>query len=68
VILFLTMTPSTSRKPGRTRKHDHFRVTVTYTDNEQSAKVFTDREKAEKFAARQEKSPVVKSAQIVKLD
>ena len=67
MILFLAMTPTKSRKPGRTRKHDHFRVTVTYTDNEQSAKVFTNREKAEKFAARQEKSPVIKSAQVVKL-
>jgi predicted RNA-binding protein with PIN domain len=61
------MTPSKPRKPGRTRKHDHYRVTVTYTDNEQSAKVFTDRERADKFAARQEKSPFVKSAQVVKL-
>jgi hypothetical protein len=61
------MTPSKSRKPSRTRKHNHFRVTVTYSDNEQSAKVFTNREKAEKLAARQEKSPVIKSAQVVKL-
>jgi len=50
------------------RKHDHFRVTVTYNDNEQSAKVFTSREKADKFAARQEKSLVVKSAKVVKLE
>lgn len=67
MIFFLAMTPSKSRKPGRARKHDHFRVTVTYTDNEQSAKVFTDRERAEKYAARQEKSPFVKSAHVVKL-
>ena len=50
------------------RKHDHFRVLVTYTDNEQSAKVFTSRERADKFAARQERSPVVKSAKVIKLD
>lgn len=60
-------------KPGKSRtrglrKHDHFRVTVTYTDNEQSAKVFTSRERAEKFAARQKRSPVVKAAEIVQLD
>ena len=67
MIFFLAMTPTKTGKPGRTRKHDHFRVTVTYTDNEQSAKVFTDRERTEKFAARQEKSPVIKSAEIVKL-
>jgi hypothetical protein len=49
------------------RKHDHFRVLVTYSDNEQSAKLFTDREKADKFAARQAKSLVVKSAKVEKL-
>ena len=68
VIFLLAMTPSEPRKPGRTREHDHFRVTVTYTDNDKSIKVFTDRKKAEKFAVRQKKSPVVKSAQVVKLD
>jgi hypothetical protein len=67
MIFFLAMATSKSRKPGRARKHDHFRVTVTYTDNEQSAKVFTDRERAEKFAARQGKSPFVKSVHVVKL-
>ena len=57
-------------KPKRNarRKHDYFRVTVTYSDNGQSAKVFLDKERAEKFAARQTKSPVVKSAEVVKLD
>jgi len=44
------------------------RVTVTYTDNEQSAKIFIRREQADKFAARKTKSPVVKSASVVKLD
>jgi hypothetical protein len=46
------------------RIHTHWRVTITYTDKEISGRVFTNREKAEKFAARQKKSPVVKSAQI----
>jgi len=54
------------RKPHR--KHDHFRVLITYNDGEQSAKVFTDRARADKFAARQERSPVVKSAKVIKLD
>ena len=54
-------------RPGALRKHDHFRVLVTYIDDGQSAKVFTDRERAEKFAARQKKSLVVKSATIGKL-
>jgi len=58
---------SRASKPGPLRKHDHFRVLVIYVDNGQSAKVFTDRERAEKFAARQEKSRVVKSATVEKL-
>ena len=61
------MAPSEPRKPGRKRKHDHFRVTVTYTDDDKSIKVFTDREREEKFAARQKRSPFVKSALVVKL-
>lgn len=59
----------TSSKSGKARrKHDHFRITVTYTDNEQSAKVFTDLERAKKFAARQKRSPFVKSAEVVKVN
>lgn len=54
------------RKP--LRKHDQFRVLVTFTDGEQFAKVFTDRERAEKYAARQERSPFVKAAKVAKLD
>jgi hypothetical protein len=46
------------------RKHKHFRVTITYSDNEQSGKVFISREKAENFVMRQKKSPVVKSGEI----
>lgn len=49
------------------QKHHYFRVTVSYRDREQSTKVFIRRELAERFAARQSKSPVVKSAH-VKLD
>jgi hypothetical protein len=46
-------------------KHEHayWRVLVTYSDNETSGnRVFKDRAKAEKFAARQKKSGVVKKA------
>ena len=50
--------PKTS-KPSKTkrgyRKHSHWRVTVNYTDKEVSGHVYGDREKAEKFAARQKK-------------
>jgi len=54
-------------RPGALRKHDHFRVLVTYIDDGQSAKVFADHERADKFAARQAKSLVVKSAKVEKL-
>jgi|KBSSwiStaDraftv2_1062776.scaffolds.fasta_scaffold2181080_2 hypothetical protein len=54
------------RKPFR--KHDQFRVVITYHDDEQFARVFTNQEQAEKYAARQERSPAVKSAKVSKLD
>ena len=43
------------------REHHYFRVIVTYSDGETSGnRVFKDRAKAEWWAARQEKSRVVK--------
>jgi len=46
-------------------EHHYFRVIVTYSDGETSGnRVFKDRGKAETFAARQKKSPVVKKAVI----
>ena len=33
------------------RKHNNYRVTVTYRDNEASGRVYNNREKAEQFAA-----------------
>jgi hypothetical protein len=44
------------------REYRYFRVTITYSDNEISGRVFKDRDKAEKYAARQKKAPVVKKA------
>jgi hypothetical protein len=59
--------PKTSEE-GKPKKghriHTHWRVTVIYTDKEISGRVFTNREKAEKFAARQQRSPVVKTTTI----
>jgi hypothetical protein len=47
------------------REHRYFRVIVTYSDGETSGnRVFKDRAKAEKFAARQKKSPTVKKTVI----
>jgi hypothetical protein len=59
-------------KPSKTkrgyRKHSHWRVTVIYTDKEVSGRVYSDREKAEKYAARQKRSPVVKNTRIEQIN
>lgn len=46
------------------RKHHHFLVTITYKDGETFGRVYTDPQKAERFAERQKKSPAVKSARV----
>jgi len=46
----------------------HYRVTVTYRDNEISGRVYNNRNKVEKFAARQKKSPVVKTTRIEQIN
>src|SRR5579859_277092 len=46
------------------RKHHHWRVIVIYPDGEIFARVYTDQEKAKRFAERQRKSPVVQNARI----
>jgi hypothetical protein len=52
----------------RRRKHEHWQVTVQYRDGERFARVYTDRKKAEAFAGRQKRSPVVKSARVALVD
>lgn len=54
---------STARKDLR-RKHSHFRVIISYSDKEMFGRVYTDRTRAEKFAARQARSPVVMSTRV----
>lgn len=49
------------------RKHKHWQVTVFYKDGERFARVYTDRAKATKFAERQRKSPVVKTARVLQV-
>ena len=49
------------------RKHRHFLVTVFYADGERFGRVYTDGDKASRFADRQKKSPVVKSARVTQL-
>jgi len=57
---------SIKRNYAGTRKHHHFRVTVTYSDGEKSVsgKVFDNRENADRYAVRQKKSLVLKSVRI----
>jgi hypothetical protein len=52
----------------RRRKHRHWQVTVYYHDGEKFARVYIDRERAERFADRQKKSPVVKATRIMEVD
>ena len=52
----------------RRRKHQHWQVTVYYHDGEKFARVYIDRERAERFAERQKKSPVVKATRIMEVD
>jgi hypothetical protein len=49
------------------RKHHHWLVTVTYPDGETFARVYIDRKRAERFAERQKKSPIVKNTRIRRL-
>jgi hypothetical protein len=48
----------------RRRKHHHYLVTVHYEDGEKFGRVYTDKDKASRFAERQRRSPVVKAARI----
>jgi hypothetical protein len=48
----------------RRRRHHHFLVTVNYADGESFGRVYTDKDKATRFADRQRRSPVVKSARV----
>ena len=49
----------------RRRRHHHFLVTVNYADGETLGRVYTDKEKATKFADRQRSSPMVKYARVL---
>ena len=59
----------TSRmKRDKRRKHHHWQVTVYYADGEKFARVYIDRDRAQKFADRKKKSPVVKATRIMDVD
>lgn len=55
-------------KRDRRRKHRHWQVTVYYHDGEKFARVYIDRERAQSFADRQKRSPVVKRTRILEVD
>ncbi len=62
-------TKKTSRfRSDKRRKHRHWQVTVYYHDGEKFARVYIDRERAERFAERQKKSPVIKATRILEVD
>lgn len=62
------MPTHTKRKKDLRRKHKHFQVKLFYVDGEVFARVYIDREKAEKFAKRQRKAPAVKMAQVTEVN
>ena len=51
----------------RRRKHHHFLVSVNYADGETFGRVYTSKEKATRFAERQRRSPIVKSARVTQV-
>jgi len=55
-------------KEDKRRKHRHYRVTVLYRDGEKFERVYADRVKADKFAERQGKSPIVKSTRVTEVN
>jgi hypothetical protein len=46
------------------RKHRHWEVTILYQDGKHFSRVYIDQERAQRFADRQKKSPVVRSAKV----
>lgn len=50
------------------RKHRHFETTIIYKDGQKFARTYTSRERAQRFAERQKKSPVVKTARTMEVN
>lgn len=48
----------------RRRRHRHWEVMIIYHDGKHFARIYTDRRRAERFAMRQKRSPVVRGARI----
>ena len=58
------MTSSTANDSKAKYQKEYFRLTIIYTDGEFSSRVFKNRASAEKYAAKQKKSPVVKRTKV----
>ena len=56
-----------SFREDKRRKHHHWQVTLFYKDGEQFARTYTVQTKADGFAERQKKSPVVKMVRVTKI-
>jgi len=52
------------RFKDKRRKHQHWKATIFYRDGEKFARTYIDRERAQRFAERQKKSPQVKAARV----
>jgi hypothetical protein len=50
------------------RKHRHWEVTIFYHDGQRFSRVYIDRERAQRFAERQRKSPIVRTAKVREVD
>jgi hypothetical protein len=48
----------------RRRRHHHYLVSISYADGEIFGRVYTDKDKASRFADRQRRSPVVKGVRV----
>ena len=57
-------TEKKSFNADKRRRHHHWLVTIAYADGEKFGRVYTDKDKATRFADRQRSSPVVKSARV----
>jgi hypothetical protein len=56
-----------SFRKDRRRKYHHFDAKIFYNDGEVFARRYTDREKANRFAERQRKSPVERMARVTQV-
>ena len=63
-----SMLAHSKRKGDKRRKHHHYQAKVFYRDGETFARTYTDRRKAESFAERERKSPVVKMARVTEVN